>query len=242
MSMMDGPIGPGRDYTTDHRQADVRSGAGAGSTVRIGRLAEGLRTGGVTDDGSFQFNEDRRFASLRGTTPTVDQFGRPIPQIGDQQPGLGPGASTGQIMDYVADHYPGMIGFFNSNPEIQAKLIEAAKWGWSPGKLQAEVQGTGWYRSTSAAARDFAILESSDPSTAQARVAATAAPPLMSCVLMERIFTDSQVVGAGSGMAQAPPSFSLRRSMAGKIQPVMRIIVTAIPVNTPARPNPAMPM
>lgn len=90
-------------------------------------------------------------------------------------PGLGPRATTGQILDYIAENYPGMIGFFNSNPEIRNLLIDAAKEGWSPEKLTAEIQGTGWYRGTSANQRDFQLLEQQDPATAQAQVAATAA-------------------------------------------------------------------
>lgn len=132
----------------------------------------------VSQDG-FTRAENNRFTTLSGLqqlrTIDRDQFGRPIPREGDQAPGLGPLASTGQIMDYIADNYPGMIGFFNSNPEIRAKLIEAAKWGWTPGKLQAEVQATTWYRSTSAAARDFSIMEQQDPAEARARVNAVAA-------------------------------------------------------------------
>jgi hypothetical protein len=91
------------------------------------------------------------------------------------QPGLGPAASTGQILDYIAENYPGMVGFFNTNQEIRSKLVEAAKWGWSPSKLQAEVQATTWYRTTSNQAREFEILQSTNPAEAQAQVAAIAA-------------------------------------------------------------------
>jgi len=118
----------------------------------------------------------RATADRLGTEGIVyDEYGREIPQEGQQQPGLGPRATTGQIMDYIADWYPGMIGFFDSNPEIRAKLTEAAKWGWTPGKLNAEVSGTSWYRQTAANARDFELMEAQDPASAKAIVAQTAA-------------------------------------------------------------------
>ena len=110
----------------------------------------------------------------RDLRPTAGQL-LGVEEDAASTPGLGPRATTGQIIDWVSEHYPGMMGFFNSNPEIRAKLTEAAKWGWTPNKLEAEIQSTSWYRSTSANARDFALLEANDPASAQARVSATAA-------------------------------------------------------------------
>ena len=125
-----------------------------------------------------------------GALQRVTADGRPL-----QAPGLGPMASTGQIMDYIADNYPGMIGFFNANPELRGVLTEAAKWGWTPGKLQAEVQATKWYRATSASARDFEILQSSDPAEAQARVAAVGASIQNSARTMGLGLSGQQIAG-----------------------------------------------
>lgn len=134
--------------------------ASDGSPVRTNRIAQ---------IEASQSALERQQAKYGHVTGPVDESG----QAG--LTGLGPRATTGQILDYIAENYPGMIGFFNNNPEIRAKLVQAAQEGWSPNKLQAEVMSTNWYRSSSVSQRDFQLLEAQDPATAQAQVAATAA-------------------------------------------------------------------
>ena len=144
-------------------------GRGAAPPIRTNTIAEGMIRGGVTGGATSVDPLDRMRAAAGLVTGGV------AGAIAGSNPGLGSGATTGQILDYIADNYPGMIGFFNTNPEIREKLIEAARWGWAPGKLEAEIQGTEWYRSTSAAARDFELMNAQDPASAQAQVSAVAA-------------------------------------------------------------------
>lgn len=133
------------------------------------RSSTGIRTNQIAQI------EARRTA-LEDQMAKYDHYAGPVDAGGlPGIPGLGPRATQGQILDFVSEHYPGMIGFFNSNPEIRNLLTAAAREGWSPEKLQGEIMGTNWYRGTAASARDFEILEQTDPATAQAQVAATGA-------------------------------------------------------------------
>lgn len=77
-------------------------------------------------------------------------------------PGLPPNASPEQIESYIRENYPQASGFLDI-PEIRSKLIEAAQNKWTSTKLQAEMQATVWWRSNSAAVRQYWALKGTDP-------------------------------------------------------------------------------
>lgn len=187
-------------------EIDRRTGVSYDSGVRSTRprTTIGVRTPAEIDrqmgvsytDAPYQSPYDRPRTTINAneTYPLM----MPLPvrtSPTDPLAGLGPGATTGQIMDFVAENYPGMIGFFNSNPEIRNKLIEAARWGWSPAKLDAEVKGTNWYRSTAYQARDFELLEAQDPASAKAQVASVAASIQNSARTMGLGLSGGQIAG-----------------------------------------------
>lgn len=73
----------------------------------------------------------------------------------------------------LAASYGWAIGFMNSNPELKRLFDSASKETWTAQKFQAEVRNTTWWKTTSEAARKAQALESSDPATYAAQVAAT---------------------------------------------------------------------
>ena len=77
-------------------------------------------------------------------------------------PGLPPNATPEQIESYIRENYPQASGFLDI-PEIRAKLIEAAQNKWTATKLQAEMQATTWWRTNSAAVRQYWALKGTDP-------------------------------------------------------------------------------
>jgi len=73
------------------------------------------------------------------------------------------------VTDYVRRVYGYLAGYLD-HPEIGPILRAAAVEEWSPERLQGAVTATSWWRQTSAAARTWDLLASSDPATAAGRV------------------------------------------------------------------------
>lgn len=57
----------------------------------------------------------------------------------------------------------GYLGWYVDHPEIGPIILRAAQEGWTPERLQAELQNTTWWRNTTDTARAFDALERSDP-------------------------------------------------------------------------------
>jgi hypothetical protein len=70
----------------------------------------------------------------------------------------------------MASQLLGSWASFLNHPEIGAILKEAAADGWSPERLQATLQQTEWWQTTSAAKRMWDASVGQDPATAQAQV------------------------------------------------------------------------
>jgi len=73
----------------------------------------------------------------------------------------------------LAATYGWAIGFMESNPELKNLFKSAVSETWTPQKFQAEVRNTNWWKTTSDKAREAQALESTDPATYAAQVAAT---------------------------------------------------------------------
>lgn len=96
---------------------------------------------------------------------------------------VSPGANAGDLAspkeavkltpEELAASYGWAIGFMESNPELKKLFGSAVKETWTAAKFQAEVRNTTWWKNTSEAARKAQALESSDPATYAAQLAAT---------------------------------------------------------------------
>lgn len=76
------------------------------------------------------------------------------------------GASDEQIKSWLRLHYGYAAGWVDQ-PEVGPILLRAAREGWDPLKLQGEISGTSWWRSTSDSARQWANLTVTDPASAE---------------------------------------------------------------------------
>lgn len=72
----------------------------------------------------------------------------------------------------LASTYGWAIGFMESNPELKKLFKSAVDETWTAQKFQAEVRNTTWWKTTSEKSREAQALESSDPATYAASLAA----------------------------------------------------------------------
>lgn len=72
----------------------------------------------------------------------------------------------------LAATYGWAIGFMESNPELKNLFKTAVAETWTASKFQAEVRNTNWWKTTSETSRKAQALESSDPATYAAQLAA----------------------------------------------------------------------
>jgi hypothetical protein len=75
----------------------------------------------------------------------------------------------------VQEEFGPMWDVYNSNPEVKKVIDDAVKGGYQDDetKMTAKLQNTTWYRTTQQSARQFAIQQSTDPATAEARINAS---------------------------------------------------------------------
>ena len=66
--------------------------------------------------------------------------------------------------------YGAYYDMIKNDPQISKLLEDAIKNSWSPEKFQVELEKTNWWRTTTANARQFEILETTDPATARAQL------------------------------------------------------------------------
>ena len=72
----------------------------------------------------------------------------------------------------VAAGFGYSVAFFRSDPELSALLDRATSQTYTPQRFVAELQNTNWFRGKSEGYRKWLALVSTDPETAEARVAA----------------------------------------------------------------------
>lgn len=69
----------------------------------------------------------------------------------------------------VQQEFGSLWDVYNGNADVKAVLDQAVKEGWynDETKLSAQLQNTGWYRTTERSARQFAIRNSTDPASVE---------------------------------------------------------------------------
>jgi hypothetical protein len=70
------------------------------------------------------------------------------------------------LMGKVRDMYPA-LGALVNQPDVQKTILEAAAAGWDNGKLQAALEGTTYWKTTTKQQRAWDIAVATDPATAQ---------------------------------------------------------------------------
>jgi hypothetical protein len=100
-------------------------------------------------------------------------------------------ATDDELEEFIRNHYGYMAGFMN-NAEVRNVLFEAARNGWSEGRLFGAVSSTSWWQNTSAAQRTWQQLLSEDPAEATRQVNQAASG----------IWNRAQSLGLGLSQAQ----------------------------------------
>lgn len=72
------------------------------------------------------------------------------------------------LIDTIKQEFPQWLWAFN-HPELGAILREAAGPGFSPNTFRAKIQNTKWWKTQSAAQRNWVMLRKNDPEQAQAK-------------------------------------------------------------------------
>ena len=75
----------------------------------------------------------------------------------------------------VQEEFGSMWDVYNSDPEVKKVIDESVKLGYfdDETKMTAKLQNTTWFRTTQQSARQFAIQQSTDPATTEARINAS---------------------------------------------------------------------
>jgi hypothetical protein len=75
----------------------------------------------------------------------------------------------------VQQEFGSMWDVYNSDPEVKKVIDESVRLGYfdDETKMTAKLQNTTWFRTTQQSARQFAIQQSTDPATTEARVVST---------------------------------------------------------------------
>jgi hypothetical protein len=82
--------------------------------------------------------------------------------------------SSDQWKAIIQEEFGSIWDVYNANADVKAVIDKSVKEGWfnDEDKLNAALQNTGWFRSTQASARQFAIRQSTDPASVEAAIAA----------------------------------------------------------------------
>jgi hypothetical protein len=72
----------------------------------------------------------------------------------------------------VQEEFGSLWDVYNSDPEVKKVIDDAVKEGYQDDevKMNAKLQNTSWYRTTQQSARQWAVQQSTDPATAEARI------------------------------------------------------------------------
>lgn len=76
--------------------------------------------------------------------------------------------------DYIATHYGAMAAYLD-HPELGKILLRSAAEGWAPEQLQAAIQQTNWWKTTTTSQREFDLLVRTDPAEATRKAEAIGA-------------------------------------------------------------------
>lgn len=77
--------------------------------------------------------------------------------------------SDSEIRDYITLHYPSYAWALDI-PDVAKVLFDGARQGLDPAMVQSQIEGTAWFKDTSATARQFIELGATDPATLNAKI------------------------------------------------------------------------
>jgi len=72
--------------------------------------------------------------------------------------------------DALIQQQYGYLAWALQNPELKSVLEKGAQAGWNGDQLQAAIENTNWWRTTSSSARSFFQLQQEDPASAQQQI------------------------------------------------------------------------
>ena len=74
----------------------------------------------------------------------------------------------------IQEEFGSMWDVYNSDPEVKQVIDESVRLGYfdDETKMTAKLQNTSWFRTTQQSARQFAIQQSTDPATSEAKITA----------------------------------------------------------------------
>ena len=70
----------------------------------------------------------------------------------------------------LAEQYGFVESLLNSNKELKALFNRAVSGGWTPGKFQAELRDTKWWKTLNKSQREFLVTQYGDPATAKQKL------------------------------------------------------------------------
>src|SRR5260221_9954670 len=103
------------------------------------------------------------------------------------------------IVQQVQTQFPAFAPLLQI-PEIASLLIEASKPGaqWSPAKLQAEIQGTNWWKTNSDTSKAWQVTKLVNPATAAEKQAQSATDIMHAAATAGIVLTPAQVTWLAS--------------------------------------------
>ena len=129
-------------------------------------------------------------------------------------------AAIGNMVDQITSEFPAFAPLLQI-PEIADLLIKASTPGaqWSPQKLQAEIQGTNWWKTNSDSAKAWQVTKLVNPSTAAQSQAASAAGILSLAGQEGIVLTPEQVANlAGQANEHAWTADQLQQQIGAQAQ------------------------
>lgn len=82
---------------------------------------------------------------------------------------------SAQWQSIIQEEFGSLWDVYNDNPDVKKVIDQSVKEGWynDEEKMMAALGNTTWFRNTQASARNFAIQQSTDPASMDARITAT---------------------------------------------------------------------
>jgi hypothetical protein len=112
---------------------------------------------------TYQNNKWVRTATLGTSGATVVIDGKTV-TVGSQQ-----------WKTIIQEEFGSMWDVYNNDPEVKTVIDESVRLGYfdDETKMTAKLQNTTWFRTTQQSARQFAIQQSTDPATTEAKITAS---------------------------------------------------------------------